>query len=260
MSHATFADAVRSEWTKLRSLRSTVYTLLVTAALALGFSALFATGAGRRYHDQPAQRADFDPTAASLQSFFLVQLAVSALGVLAVTSEYTTGMIRTSLAAVPRRGRILTAKALVFGLVALVVGQVAAFGAFLVGQTLLAGADAPNATLGQQGVLRAVVGCGLYLAVVGLLGVAVGVLVRATAGGIMIMVAVTLLIPLLTPALPEAMAKVVGKYWPTRAGSQVMSVQPDANLLSPWAGFGVLCAWVLATLAVAFAVFRRRDA
>jgi ABC-2 type transport system permease protein len=257
MTSATFTHVVRSEWTKLRSLRSTGFTLLTAGALAVGLSVLFANGASRR---SATPDGEFDPTAASLQSFILVQLAISVLGVLVVTSEYTTGMIRTSLAAVPRRGRLLTAKALVFCAVALVVGQLVAFASFLVGQAVLAGSGAPHVTLGEPAVQRAVIGCGLYLAMIGLLGVAVGVLARATAGGVMIMVGITLLVPLLTTALPETVAKAVGKFGPFGAGTQVMAVLPDPNLLTPWAGFGVLCLWVLAALAAALLVFRRRDA
>jgi len=182
MTPVRFHHVLRSEWTKLRSLRSTVCTLLAAGVLAIGLSVLFANGAGRRLDAQ----GGFDPTAVSLQSFILVQLAISVLGVLVVTSEYGTGMIRTSLTAVPRRGRLLAAKALVFGAVALVCGQVVAFTSFLVGQAILNRTGLRDAALGEPGVLRAVIGCGLYLAMIGLLGVAVGVLTRTTAGAIMI--------------------------------------------------------------------------
>ncbi|WP_395109066.1 ABC transporter permease [Actinomadura sp. SCN-SB] len=256
MTPVRFHHVLRSEWTKLRSLRSTVCTLLAAGVLAIGLSVLFANGAGRRLDAQ----GGFDPTAVSLQSFILVQLAISVLGVLVVTSEYGTGMIRTSLTAVPRRGRLLAAKALVFGAVALVCGQVVAFTSFLVGQAILNRTGLRDAALGEPGVLRAVIGCGLYLAMIGLLGVAVGVLTRTTAGAIMIMVAATLLVPLFTPALPESWAKPVGTFGPFGAGTQVMSVVPEPGLLTPWTGFGVLCLWVLGVLGVAALVFECRDA
>jgi ABC-2 type transport system permease protein len=251
---ARFSHVVRSEWTKLRTLRSTPYTLLAAGVFAVGLSLLINS------NPRGSAEADFDPTRSGLQSFIVVQLAIAVFGVLVVTSEYATGMIRTSLTAVPRRGRFLAAKALVFGAVALVVGQLAAFGAFLAGQAMLAGAGVPRAGLGEPGVLRAVVGCGLYLAMIGLLGVAVGVLVRATAGAVMIMVAVTLLVPAFTPVLPEALAKAVGKFGPFGGGIRVMAVPADPNLLTPWAGFGVLCLWVAGALTAAMVVFRRRDA
>jgi ABC-2 type transport system permease protein len=256
MRPATFAHALRSEWTKLWTLRSTAFTLLTAGVLAVGLSVMFASGATRRYAQDPDE---FDPTGTSLQSYILIQLAISVLGVLVVTSEYTTGMIRTSVTAVPRRDRILAAKALVFSAVALVVGQVVAFASFLIGQAVLTGLGTPHVTLSDLSVLRAVIGCGLYLAMVGLLGVAVGVLVRATAGAVMLMVAITLLVPVLTPALPQGIAKIVGKFGPFGAGTRIMDVTADPNLLGPWTGFGVLCLWVSAALAAAVAVFRRRD-
>ncbi|OLF15908.1 ABC transporter permease [Actinophytocola xanthii] len=252
----TLGHTVRSEWTKLRSLRSTAFTLLTAAVLAVGLSVLFSSGAVRN----GAEEGGYEPTTASLQSFVLLQVVIAVLGVLVATSEYATGMIRTSLTAVPRRGRLLAAKALVFSAVGLVVGQLVAFGSFLVGQAVLAASDGRYATLGDPTTLRAVIGCGLYLAMIGLLGVAVGVLVRATAGAVVAMIAVTLLVPLLTTALPAPVAEAVARFGPFGAGTRVMAVDPDPVLLSPWAGFGVLCLWVFATLAAAAVVLGRRDA
>jgi hypothetical protein len=249
-----------SEWTKLRSLRSTIYTLLAVVVLAVGLGALIGNGSGMNYHElTPAERADYDPTANSLQSFILVQLAVAVLGVLMITSEFATGMIRTSVVAVPSRIRLLAAKGVVVGAVALAVGQVAAFGSFLVGQALIANTGAPYATLATPAVLRAVVGLGLYLTLVCLLGLAVGALIRATAGAIVVMVAVVLIVPIFTPILPEVVAKLVGTYWPTVAGSRIVTVVPNPDVLSPWVGLALLAGFVAVVLVVAFAVFRRRD-
>jgi ABC-2 type transport system permease protein len=263
MSHTatTLADALRSEWTKLRTLRSTVWTVLVTIALGVGFGALLSLAGARNYAElAPADRPSFDPTATSLAGHILAQLAIAVLGVLIVTSEYATGMIGTSLTVVPRRGRLLAAKAVVLTAVALVVGEIIGFGSFFVGQAVLAAQHTPHVGLGEPHVLRAVIGAGLYLAVMGLLGVAVGTLVRATAGALAIMVAVTLLVPAFIPALPDSWAHVVGRFWPTMAGNQIMTVLPDPHVLAPWAGFGLLCATVALVLAVALHVFRTRDA
>jgi ABC-2 type transport system permease protein len=256
----TAAALLLSEWTKLRSLRSTTYTLLAVVVLAVGLGALIGNGSGANYHDQtPAERADYDPTANSLQSFILVQLAVAVLGVLMITSEFATGMIRTSVVAVPDRVRLLAAKGVVVGAVALAVGQVAAFGSFLVGQALIANAGAPAASLATPSVLRAVVGLGLYLTLVCLLGLAVGALIRATAGAIVVMVAVVLLVPIFTPILPEAVAKVVGTFWPTMAGARIVTVVPNPDVLSPWVGFSLMVGFVAVILVIAAVVFRRRD-
>jgi ABC-2 type transport system permease protein len=258
---ARFTGAVLSEWTKFRTLPSTFWTLLVAPALGVGFGALLSFAGARSYATlTPADQASFDPTATSLAGHVMAQLAIAVLGVLIITSEYATGMIRTSLTAVPRRGRLLAAKALVLTVVALAVSEVIEFGAFFAGQAVLAGQDAPHAGLGEPHVLRAVIGAGLYLAVVGLLGVAVGTLIRATAGAIATMVAVTLLVPIFTPVLPESWARVVGRFWPTMAGRQIMAVRPSAHALGPWTGFGLMCAAVGVVLGAAFLTFGTRDA
>ncbi|MEU1802450.1 ABC transporter permease subunit [Streptomyces sp. NPDC019937] len=253
-------DALRSEWMKIRTLRSTAYSLLVTIGLGVGLGLLFsAAGAARYDAGTAADRAAFDPTAASVKSYILAQLPLGQLGVLTVTSEYATGMIRTSLTSVPRRTRLLAAKAAVFAVVALVVGQVVGFAAFLVGQPVLGAKGVPNASLGDPGVFRAVIGCGLYLAAIGLLGVALGTLLRATAGALAVLVSTTLLIPVISTAFPESWADVVATWWPTNAGSQIMAVRTDPDRLGPWAGYGVLLASVAVVVTMAFVVFRRRD-
>jgi ABC-2 type transport system permease protein len=255
---ARFADALRSEWTKFRSLRSTWFTLLTTVVVGVGLAVLMSSGQAEAYHlGTPEDRQSWDPTSVSLLSSLFAQLAIGVLGVLAATSEYATGMIRTSLAAVPRRSRILAAKASVLTAVALVLGQVVAWGAFAVGQAAIAAQDAPHATLGQPGVFRAVVGAGLYLAAVGLLGLAFGVLLRSTAGALTLVFTTTLLIPLLGGLFPDWFAR----WWPPAAGQRIMSVVPPGpDALGPWTGFAVMCAGVAATLAAALTVFYRRDA
>jgi ABC-2 type transport system permease protein len=258
---ATFAGAVRSEWTKLRTLRSTAWTVLVALALGVGFGALLSFAGARKYTAlAPADQASFDPTATSLSGYVMAQLAIAVLGILIITSEYATGMISTSLTAVPRRARLLTAKAVVLTVVALAVSEVIGLGMFFAGQAVLAGQGVPHVGLGEPHVLRAVIGAGLYLAVVGLLGVAVGTLVRATAGAVATMVAVTLLVPVFTTALPESWARVVGRFWPTMAGQQIMTAGHGAHVLGPWAGFGLLCAAVGVVLGAALLVFGTRDA
>lgn len=255
-----FVDLLHSEWTKIRTLRSTGYTLLATAVVGIGFAVLFSFAAVRTYTTgSPDDRAAFDPTAVSLRSYLLAQLAVGVLGVLVLTSEYATGMIRASVTAAPRRSHLLAAKAVVFGLVGLVAGEVVGLGAFLAGQAILAAHHVPHTDLGAPGVLRAVLGMGCYLAAVGLLGVGLGTLLRSTAGGLSVLVTVTLLVPVFVPALPTSWAEVVEKYWPTLAGQRIMTVRAGTDALAPWAGFGLLCACVAGTGLAAYAVFRRRD-
>ncbi|MEW9528366.1 ABC transporter permease [Microbispora sp. NPDC049125] len=255
---ATFADTLLSEWAKLRTLRSTAYTLLAAVILGVGFGVLYAAGAAENYQElRPEQQAGFDPTFVSLfGGTAFSQLAIGVLGVLVITSEYATGMIGPSLTAVPRRGRWLLAKVMVFAAVAVAAGIVVGLGAFLMGQPNLAAADAPRAALGQSHVLRAVLMTGPYLALVGLFGMAVGFLVRATAGGITIVVAATALVP-------NILLQVVGgvaDLWPTLAGLRITTTIDDPGDLSPWAGFGLFTAFVAAMLTLAYAVFRRTDA
>jgi ABC-2 type transport system permease protein len=258
---ATFVHALQSEWTKLASLRSTAYTLLAFVVLAVGLSLLISDGSADEYRlAPPVEQADFSPTGVGLFSLLFAQLAIVVLGVLVVTGEYATGMVRPSLTAVPRRGRWLASKAAVFGAVTLAAGWLTGFTMFAGSQAILAGQDVPSDSLGEPGVLRAVLGVGLYLTVLGLLAVAVGTLVRSTAGAISLLVAGVLILPNLAQLLPAALAEQVQRFWPTIAGFQIMAVEPDPAQLAPWPGFAWMCGFVAAMLAVAYAVLRRRDA
>lgn len=257
---ATFVDACRAEWVKLRTLRSTFYTLLVAAVLGIGLGVLFSALQANRYaNGSLSDKINWDPTAISTGGLGLAQLAIGVLGVLAITSEYSTGTIRTSLAAVPHRGRFLAAKAAVFGGVTLVVGEFLSFVSFLIGQALISG-KAPSANFGQSHVLRAVIGAGLYLVVLGLFGVALGTLVRNAAAAIAILVAVIFVLPGVAAALPTSIEHTVEKYWPTQAGSQITNVVRQSHTLPAWPGFGIMCLFVAVVLAAAFAVLARRDA
>jgi ABC-2 type transport system permease protein len=253
-------DVLSSEWTKLHSLRSTWYAVLGTLAVGMGVGLMSSQAhVGFYSTSEPADQAAFDPTEASLNGLLTAQLVISVLGVLAITSEYATGMIGPSALAVPRRGRLLAAKAAVFAPVAFVTGLLVAFGAFLPGQAMLAAGGVPHASLGDPGVLRALVGCGLYLTAIGLLGLALGVLCRSTAGAIGCLVTVILLVRVLAQMLPEAAYDAFDKYWPIVAGERITHVTPDAGALSPWAGFSLLAVSVAATLLAALWALRARD-
>jgi ABC-type transport system involved in multi-copper enzyme maturation permease subunit len=251
---------LRSEWTKFRSLRATWLTAAVTVLLGVGVAALAASGRAREYPGAPrADQAAWDPTASSLTSIIVAQLAIGVLGVLVVTAEYATGTIQPSVVAVPRRGRLLAAKAAVLAGAAVLLGQLIGFASFAVGQAVYAGAGVPHATLGQPDVLRAVVGSGLYLAALGLLGLGLGTVLRSTAGAIGTLVSVTLLIRLVAQALPEDMARWMDRYWPTTAGEKIIAVVPPPDALPPWTGFAVLCGFVAAVVAAGYVTLRTRD-
>jgi ABC-2 type transport system permease protein len=257
---STFGDVLRSEWVKLRSVRSTFWALTVTVVLGVALGAVISAATARGYaRFSVSEKQSWDPTGVSEAGVAIAQLAIAVLGVLCISSEYSSGMIRTSLIAVPRRGRVLAAKALVFAGVTFVVGEVTCWAAFFAGQALISG-HAPHAALGDPGVARAVVGGGLYLAVLAVLSVAAGTLLRHPAAAIGCMVAVLLVLPLIAQALPESWRNPVSEFWPTQAGSQVTSVYQSAHTLEPWPGFGVMCLFVAVVYAIAWTVLDRRDA
>jgi ABC-2 type transport system permease protein len=257
----TTAMVVRSEWTKFKSVRSTLWALGTTAVLALAIGML-ATGtvASRWDRLSVSDRLAFDPTRRSLTGLLLAQLAIGVLGVLVVSSEYSSGLIRSTLAAVPRRPPVLAAKAAVFAAVAIVVSVAVSFAAFLVGQAILSGSPAPHAALGDPGVLRAVVCGGIYLALLGLIALGFAAIVRHTAGSIAAFVGILLVLPLIVTALPESISDAVGRYLPADIGAQMMSVHHHANQLGPWAGFGILCGYAAAVLVTGGWLMSRRDA
>ena len=259
-SPQVFTANLRAEWTKLRSVRSTVWTLVATVGLAIGFGALI--GASHMSSWDSLERAEqlrFDPTSFSLSGLFLAQLAVGVLGVLLVSSEYATGQIRATLGATPQRLTVLAAKATTFTGVVLATGIIASASAFLVGQRIFA-AEGLDASIGDPGVLRAVVGGALYLMGIGLLGVGVGAIVRRTAGAVAALVAVLFIVPLAAGFLPSSFQEGIGRYLPAQAGMAVFNVVPDPRALSPWTGFGVLLAYGAVALAVGGLLLVRRDA
>jgi ABC-2 type transport system permease protein len=257
---ATFADALHSEWTKIRTVRSTFWTVLTAVALGVGLGALISALAGRHYsQDSPNAKALWDPTSISGAGLSIAQLAIGVLGIMVITSEYSTRAIASNLTAVPRRGRYLAAKASVIVAVAFVVSAITAFAAFFIGQALISG-HAPTANVGQSHVLRALIGCGLYGALIGLLGLALGAILRSAAGAIAVLVALIFVLPAIAAALPSNVEHPVEEYWPTQAGGQVTAVVRGAHTLSAWAGFGIMTLFVAIVLAAAYVVFNRRDA
>jgi hypothetical protein len=254
-----FSDVLRAEWTKARAVPSTMWTLIVAAVLGIGLGALISAVAATHYANSPSSHPNWDPTSISNSGLSIAQLAIGVLGVLLITSEYSTGSIGTSLAAVPRRGRLFAAKAVVISVLTFVAVEIIAFVAFLIGQALISG-HAPTASLGQAGVLRALVGAGLYGALLGLMGLALGTIIRNAAGAIAVLVAVIYVLPGISNALPTSIEHPVQEYWPTQAGGQITQVVRTANTLSPWAGFGVFLLFITILSIVALWLLTRRDA
>lgn len=254
------AGLLRSEWTKLRTVRSTTWSLVITAVVGIGVSAL-ATAETRAHWATMSlpTRAGFDPTQESLVALFFCQLAIGVLGILVMSAEYGTGTIRATFAAAPRRERVLLAKVLVFGAVALVVSEVTAFLSFFVGQAMLT-APARHATLATPGALRAVVGTGLYLCVVSLFALGLATIVRHTAGAISAYVGILLVIPIIVQALPSSVHDSIVRFLPARIGVVMMTPgQPAPHDFSAWWGFLLLCCYAAGALAAGAAVLASRD-
>ena len=255
----TQARVIRSEWTKLRSVPSTAWSLLAALVLIVGFGALYCVLRVTRPPTGPEAVAAFDPTAVSLSGAQLAQLAVGVLGVLLVAGEYATGTIRVSLAAVPRRLPVLWGKAIVFALTTLVLCLPATLAAFLVGQSILS-AERLDTSLGDPGVARAVVGSALFLSAVGLLGLGLGALLRSTAGAVAGLFGLLFGPQLLAGLLPADWSDKLYPYLPVPAGAAVANVRPDPAALAPWTGFGLFCLYTAVVLALAAWQLRRRDA
>jgi ABC-2 type transport system permease protein len=230
----------------------------VTVVLGVGLGAVISAAAARGYaRSSVSGKLSWDPTAVSLDGMGIATLAIAVLGVLAISSEYSSGMIRTSLIAVPRRGRVLAAKSLVFAVVTFLVGEATSFAAFFAGQALMAG-HAPHAALGDPGVARAVAGAGLAPTAPAVLAVAAGTLLRHPAAAIAAMIAVLFVLPAIAQALPDSWRNPVTEFWPTQAGGQLVTVHTAARTLQPWAGFGVMCLFTAIVYAIAWTLLDRR--
>jgi ABC-2 type transport system permease protein len=206
-----------------------------------------------------ADRASFDPAYDAFIGLVVGQLLLGVLGILAITTEFSSGMIRATFAAAPRRPLVLGAKAAVLGAVALVAGEISAFAAFLAGQAMLK-APAPQATLGQPGVLRAVLMAGSYPALIALISLGLGAIIRYTAGAICALVGVLFILPLLFAPLSTSVQNTAQKFLPDLMRNPLIAVKPIAHMLSPGLTFGLLCVYAMVALAAGALVLARRDA
>jgi len=260
-----FGHLLLAEWTKIRSVRSTAWTLILFVIITIGLTALFSWltasnwTTGARAADRDA-RVLADPVGFIFGAGIgLGQLTICVLGVLIISTEYSTGVIRASLLAVPRRYPMLAAKIVVFGGLMLVLSEIVVFCSFFVGSALLH--SHVQVSLSDPGVLRATIGTGLYLTVLGIFALAIGALIRHTAGAISTVIGVILVLPILAGLLPSNWGAHINAYLPEQAGSLISHAQQTpTDLLSPWQGFGVFCIWTLLLLAAAAYFLDRRDA
>ena len=286
---AGLAGTIRSEFTKLRSVRSTYWTIAAMVIVSVGFAAIAGFAIANNLHNNPVNKAGMDATQASLGGFFeLGQLIIAVLGALTITSEYSTGMIRTSLTAMPRRGTVYAAKLLVFGTVTLVVSVITSFIAFFVGQAAMSGSGvsaslfhsvtipanaiqngpAGNVTfsgtivISPGTVLTAIIGIALFVTVVALIAFGLGAIIRHTAGAITSAIGLMFIIPIIVQLLPDTWRWDIMRFFPDAAG-RVLSVtvgQQNPHLWSGWPQFGVTLIYAAVLLGVGAYLFRTRDA
>jgi ABC-2 type transport system permease protein len=286
---AGLAGTIRSEFTKLRSVRSTYWTIAAMVIVSVGFAAIAGFAIANNLHDNPVNKAGMDATQASLGGFFeLGQLIIAVLGALTITSEYSTGMIRTSLTAMPRRGTVYAAKLLVFSTVTLVVSLITSFIAFFVGQAAMSGSGVsaslfhsvtipanavqngpPNnvtfsgtIVISPGTVLTAIIGTALFVTVVALIAFGLGSIIRHTAGAITSAIGLMFIIPVIVQLLPDTWRWDIMRFFPDAAG-RVLSVtvgQHNPHLWSAWPQFGVTLIYAAVLLGVGAYLFRKRDA
>ncbi|MEV8316464.1 ABC transporter permease [Streptomyces sp. NPDC059900] len=249
-----FGNATRMEWIKLRSLRSTLWALLlvVVAMVAIGIVTMANTKA-----PSADKAAAFDPTNNVLAGVAVGQLLIGVLGVLVVTGEYSSGTIRSTLAAIPDRRLVLAAKASVYGGISLAVGLAVTFVTFFAGRSAL-GEGVPAPGIGDPGVLRALLLSGTYLGLIALMGIGIGAVTRHTASAIGALVAITFVLPAI---IGGASGTTVAQFFPTIiAGNSLAVSKPVADVLSPWAGFAVMCLYAALALGSGWRTLARRDA
>jgi ABC-type transport system involved in multi-copper enzyme maturation permease subunit len=256
----TQARVIRSEWTKLWSLRSTRWTLLVAIIGMAGLGPLVAAVQMNRWaHLDPGDRLHFNAINTGLGGYHFAQLAIGVLGVLVLTGEYSTGQIRSTFMAVPKRLPVLWAKAGTFAAVTFVLMLISGLVAFLASQSILTQHHVQT-SLGHAPALRALIGSALYLAVLSVLALSLGAIVRNTAGGIALFAGLLFVVPGLVAILPTSTQNAINPYLPSNAGTTILSGTHEAHTLSAWGGFGLFCGYTAIALLVAAILMRRRDA
>ncbi|MFD0905265.1 ABC transporter permease subunit [Actinomadura sediminis] len=255
-----FGHVLAAEWTKIRTVKSTFWTLLAGAVVLIGFSALWALAFSATYDQMTdTERATFTPMTPIQVAFYFAMVVFGALGVLVITAEYSTGMIRTALTSVPRRAHYLAAKTLVLALVVLAVGVAVTFASFFVAQPILAAKDL-DGSIGDPGVLRAVAGGGLWLALIAIMALALGTLLRHTAGSVVLVFVLLFVLGIAGGFLPGSWGENVNKFLPSNAGAAILAPAQQPGQLAPWSGLAVFAIYTAVLLAAALVLFERRDA
>jgi hypothetical protein len=259
------AGTLRSELTKIRSVRSTYWTLILLVLSGVAWAVANCAGEAAHWPQMgPQDRLGFDPTQASIAGLALLgQLIIVVLGALTLTAEYSTGMIRTSLTVMPRRGVLFGAKAALLTAVTLVVAVVTSFASFFIGQYLLRSTHVA-ASLSQPGVLRAVLGSALYIVLSGLFAFGIGAIVRNTAGAMTTAYGLLFLVPELAKALPSAWYNDVVRWLPggdvVNAVTGTLRLNGNPHLFPAWGELAVFGGYAAILLVAGTLLFTRRDA
>jgi ABC-2 type transport system permease protein len=256
--HRVAVNTLKAEYWKLRSIQSTLWTLTAVVVGNVGVAILLAIFVSGRL--STSEKSSVDVVRLSLGGLHISQIAMGVLGVLIVSSEYSSGMIRATLAAMPRRRLVLVAKMIVLAVVSLIAGIASCFAAFFAFEALRVG-NGMSATFSDPGVLRAVIGGGLYLGVVGLFGMGLAAIIRNPGGSIAALLGLLFVPGLLINLLPGSWQPSINPYLPLNAGEVIyIASRFDPHTLAPWTGFGLLCAYTAAALAVGIYLINHRDA
>jgi ABC-type transport system involved in multi-copper enzyme maturation permease subunit len=259
-THTTLWHVIRSEWTKFWSVRSTVWTLLILIVATIGISVLASWGTTQGLSKMDAHdRATLDVVNLSVAGIGLGQLALVVLGALLITTEYSTGGVKATFTAVPQRLKVLTAKGIILAVVSLIVGLITSFVAFYAAMPFWNHYHLGE-TLNDPGVLRAVIGAGLYLFASAMFGFALGTIIRHTAGAITAGVALLLVVAPLLNLLPGTWGHDIFKFFTSNAGGQIVTTVQDPKLLTPWSGYITMTVWWIVPLLVGAYLLKRRDA
>lgn len=262
MSDVTLRAVTRSEWIKFRSVRSTVLGAVIFVLLTVGLSILITTLVHAHWNQMNAlEKLTFDPVSTSLGGISLAQFAVGVIGSLFITTEYSSGGIRTTLTAVPVRRRMVAAKLIVLSSTMIVLSEIVCFGAFLIGQAVFSGMiPASTDTLSNGADLRAVVLGGVYLTLLAALGLGLGLILRQSPATISTFTGLVLLVPLIIFFLPQSLQDTLTKYEPSALGRAMTATTPPDRTFGPWTATWLLAVYVAAVLGAGLILFQRRDA
>jgi ABC-type transport system involved in multi-copper enzyme maturation permease subunit len=259
-NEVTLMSVAKSEWIKFRTVRSTIVSVFIFVFLTLGLGALITWLIRNHYSNMPlAQRLTFDPVSTSLGAIIVAEFAAGVIGAMFISSEYTSGAIRTTLAAVPNRVRLILAKLFVLTISMIVVSEFVCIATFLIGMRIFSGV-VPTDSLSNGSVLRAVLLSGVFLTLLVLFSFALGIILRQSIASISVFVSLLLVVPILGLFFPQNWQDHFQKFEPINLGGSMMATVPNPQNFAPWAACAVMAIYVVVLLAAGTTLFKRRDA